>query len=78
MHVYRHPTNDARYDREMATMAGSVRFAAESKPDESQRFWSDATLGDLETFFSGYLEWGISRRFVDHSDCALALFLRIE
>ena len=55
MYVYRHLRNDARYDREMATMAGFVRFVAESKPDESQRFWSHATLGDLETFFSGYL-----------------------
>jgi tetratricopeptide (TPR) repeat protein len=48
MHLYRHLTNDARYDRAMDTMAGAVRFAAESKSDESQRFWSDATVGDLE------------------------------
>ena len=48
MHLYRHLTNDARYDRAMETMAGAVRFAAESKSDESQRFWSDATVGDLE------------------------------
>lgn len=48
MHLHRYLTNDPRYDREMNTMAGAVRFAAESKPDESQRFWSNATLGDLE------------------------------
>ncbi len=48
MHLYRHLTNDARYDREMETMAGAVRFAAECEPDEQQLFWSKATLGDLE------------------------------
>jgi len=48
MHLHRYLTNDPRYDRAMNTMAGAVRFAAESKPDELQRFWSNATLGDLE------------------------------
>jgi tetratricopeptide (TPR) repeat protein len=48
MHLYRHLTNDPRYDRAMNTMAGAVRFAAESEPDESRRFWSNATVGDLE------------------------------
>jgi tetratricopeptide (TPR) repeat protein len=48
MHLYRHLTNDPRYDQTMNSMAGAVRFAAESKPEESQRFWSNATLGDLE------------------------------
>jgi tetratricopeptide (TPR) repeat protein len=48
MHLHRHLTGDARHDREMATMAGAVRFAAESEPDEPQYFWSKATLGDLE------------------------------
>ena len=48
MHLYRHLTNDTRYDREMAIMAGAVRFAAECEPDESQRFWALATLGDLD------------------------------
>lgn len=48
MHLYRHLTKDSRYDRAMNTMAGAVRFAAESEPDESQRYWSKATLGDLE------------------------------
>jgi tetratricopeptide (TPR) repeat protein len=48
IHLYRHLTNDPRYDRAMNTMAGAVRFAAESNSDESQRFWSNATVGDLE------------------------------
>ena len=54
MHLYRHLTKDSRYDRAMSTMAGAVRFAAESEPDESQRYWSKATLGDLEVVYSGY------------------------
>ncbi len=48
MHLYRDLTDDARYDREMATMAGAVRFSAECESDEYQLFWSKATLGDLE------------------------------
>ena len=48
IHLYRHLTNDPRYDRAMNTMAGAVRFAAESNSDGSQRFWSNATVGDLE------------------------------
>jgi tetratricopeptide (TPR) repeat protein len=48
MHLHRHLTGEARYDREMAAMAGAVRFAAECEPDEGQWFWSKATLGDLE------------------------------
>jgi hypothetical protein len=48
MHLYRHLTNDVRYDREMITMAGAVRFAADSEQNEAQRFWSHATIGDLE------------------------------
>ena len=49
MHLYRHLTiNDPRYDGEMDTMAGAVRFAAESELNEEQRFWSHMTLGDLE------------------------------
>lgn len=48
MHLYRHLTNDSRYDRDMNTMAGAVRFAAECEPDEQQFFWSRTTLGDLE------------------------------
>jgi len=49
MHLHRHLViKDPRYDHEMDTMAGAVRFAAESEPDEQQRFWSNMTLGDLE------------------------------
>lgn len=48
VHLYRDLTSDARYDREIATMAGAVRFAAEHEADENQRFWSMLTLGDLE------------------------------
>lgn len=48
MHLHRHLINDPRYDREMTTMAGAVRFAAECEPDEQQLFWSNMTLGDLE------------------------------
>lgn len=48
MHLHRHLINDPRYDREMNTMAGALRFAAESEPDEQQLFWSKMTLGDLE------------------------------
>ncbi|WHZ14123.1 MAG: hypothetical protein OJF52_000958 [Nitrospira sp.] len=48
MHLYRHLTNDPRYDRDMNCMAGAVRFAAECEPDEHQLFWSNMTLGDLE------------------------------
>ena len=48
MHLHRHLTDDARYDHEMATMAGAVRFGAECEPDAGQLFWALATLGDLE------------------------------
>lgn len=48
MHLHRHLINDPRYDREMDTMAGALRFAAECEPDEQQLFWSKMTLGDLE------------------------------
>ncbi len=48
MHLYRHLTSDARYDHEMTAMAGAVRFGSECEPDERQRFWALATLGDLE------------------------------
>lgn len=48
MHLHGYLTNDSRYDREMASMAGAVRFAAECESDGSKVFWSKATLGDLE------------------------------
>lgn len=48
MHLYRHLTDDPRYDREMNSMVGALRFAAEYETDEQQLFWSNMTLGDLE------------------------------
>lgn len=48
IHLHRHLIHDTRYDREMAIMAGAVRFGAECESDEGQWFWSQATLGDLE------------------------------
>ena len=48
MHLHRHLTSDLRYDREMETMAGAVRFAAECERDEDLCFYSLTTLGDLE------------------------------
>jgi tetratricopeptide (TPR) repeat protein len=48
MHLYRHLTNDTRYDAAMATMAGAVRFGAEGESDPYGVFWAKATLGDLE------------------------------
>ena len=48
MHLARHLTSDVRYDRDIATMAGAVRYAAECEPDPNQLFWSKTTLGDLE------------------------------
>lgn len=48
MHLFRHLTGNTTYDRDMATMAGAVRFAAECETDADQLFWSKATLGDLE------------------------------
>jgi tetratricopeptide (TPR) repeat protein len=48
MHLYRHLTGDQRYDGEMETMAGAVRFAAGCEWDPTQVFWAKATLGDLE------------------------------
>jgi len=48
MHLFRHLTGNAGYDRDLATMAGAVRFAAECETDPGQLFWSKATLGDLE------------------------------
>jgi tetratricopeptide (TPR) repeat protein len=48
MHLYRHLTGDPRYDTDMETMAGAVRFAAGCECDLTQVFWAKATLGDLE------------------------------
>ena len=48
MSLYKHLTNNTRYDAQLAPMAGAVQFAAECEPDEKQRFWALATLGDLQ------------------------------
>lgn len=48
MHLHRDLTGDKRFDRDMSTMAGAVRFAAECETDSNQLFWAKATLGDLE------------------------------
>ena len=48
MHLYRHLSGNGRYDAEMATMAGAIRFAAACEQNPVQEFWAKATLGDLE------------------------------
>lgn len=48
MHLYRYLTNDPRHDKEMAMMAGAVRFAAEMEMDPILAFGAKTTLGDLE------------------------------
>lgn len=48
MYLYRHLTRDTRYDQDIATMAGAVRFAAMCEADPYAAFWAKATLGDLE------------------------------
>ena len=48
MHLHRDLTSDPRYDAEMQTMAGAVRFAAAWESDPGLVFWAKATLGDLE------------------------------
>jgi tetratricopeptide (TPR) repeat protein len=49
MHLYRHLTRDTRYDQDIDTMAGAVRFAALCETDAYMAFWAKATLGDLES-----------------------------
>ena len=48
MYLYRHLTEDTRYDNDINIMAGAIRFAAENEQDINEHFWSKATLGDLE------------------------------
>ncbi|NOT85042.1 MAG: DUF4071 domain-containing protein [Methylococcaceae bacterium] len=48
MQLYRHLTQDARYDAEAAVMSGGIRWAAGCEADPQQIFWAKATLGDLE------------------------------
>ena len=48
IHLHYNLTNKPRYEREMALIAGAVRFAAENEKDENQLYWSKVTSGDLE------------------------------
>lgn len=48
MHLHRYLIGDDRFDLDMLTMAGAVRFAAECEKKPNELFWSKATLGDLE------------------------------
>lgn len=48
MHLYQYLTSNPRYAKEMAIMAGAVRFATECTQNYGKRFWALATLGDLE------------------------------
>lgn len=48
MHLHQHLTKDTRYEKEMDTMAGAVRFAAEMEVNPNQAFLAKATLGNLE------------------------------
>ncbi len=48
MHLHRHLTHDARFDEEMESMTGAVRFAAEHEAKVHDLFWAKATLGDIE------------------------------
>jgi tetratricopeptide (TPR) repeat protein len=48
MSLFRHLTQDARFDAEAAAVSGAVRYAARNELDEGQAFWALATLADLE------------------------------
>jgi tetratricopeptide (TPR) repeat protein len=48
MHLHRHLAGSGRYEREMSSIAGAVRFAAENETEREALFWSLATLADLE------------------------------
>ena len=48
MHLQEHLTPGKRAARELATLAGAVRFAAECERQKGQLFWAKATLGDME------------------------------
>jgi hypothetical protein len=48
MRLYQHLTGDTRYEGQITTMSGAVRFAAECETEDYMLFWSKATLGDLE------------------------------
>ncbi|MBL9139809.1 MAG: tetratricopeptide repeat protein [Verrucomicrobiales bacterium] len=63
MHLYRHLTQDSRYQSEAELMAGAVRYAALNEPDEAQAFWACSTLADLEVL-GGTVE-GVSRAYLE-------------
>jgi len=48
MHLFRHLTEDTRYDALAAIMEGAVRFAAAGQPESRQDYYSKVTVGDLE------------------------------
>jgi len=48
MHLHEYLTGDRRYQKNMAIMAGAVRFAAECEEDQEHKYWAQASLGDLE------------------------------
>jgi tetratricopeptide (TPR) repeat protein len=48
IHLHVHLEGSGRYQRELASMPGAVRFAAESESDPRAVFWAQATLADLE------------------------------
>lgn len=86
MHLFRHLTNEPRYDRDIHIMTGAVRFAAEYDMDTRQAYWAKATLGDLEvldgtpeTVKAAYKE-AIAKNdkdwFALHSSCAQLQLLK--
>lgn len=48
MHLYRHLTDDDRYNRDISLMTGAVRYAAECETRTEHIYWAKATIGDLE------------------------------
>lgn len=66
MHLFQHLTGDGRYDPEMDTMSGAVRFAVGSESNPGQLYWAKATLGDLAVLV------GTPRTVVDEYKEAIA------
>jgi len=48
MHLYQDLTGDTRYEADINTMSGAVRFAAECEGNEYMIYWAKAALGDIE------------------------------
>jgi tetratricopeptide (TPR) repeat protein len=48
MHLARHLNANASDNQLMEMMTGAVRFAARCETEPTQKFWAQATLGDLE------------------------------